>query len=72
MEDEKCSFTIIDYGIRRRRVVSFTPLSLYSLEKFSRYQSNGILGGPQRQPMHYGERKNPLLLMGIELLSLNP
>jgi hypothetical protein len=61
MGEWRCSSTILDFGIRRRWVVSFTPLPLYS-RGYSPWYS---LGGPQRRSQCYGEEKI-LFLPGIE------
>jgi hypothetical protein len=58
---------ILDLGTRWEWVVSVTPLPrFYSRGKDPRYPLYRRLGGPQSRSGHRGQRKNPLLLPGIE------
>jgi hypothetical protein len=59
------SSTILDFGSRWKKVVSFTPLLLYPRRKSLRYPFDKRLGGPQSRSGRRGEEKN-LALLGIE------
>jgi hypothetical protein len=60
--------TILILGTMWRLVLDFTPLPLFSSENSPLYQFYGMPHGPQRRSGIYGEEKNILLLLGIELL----
>jgi hypothetical protein len=49
-----------------RRMVSFTLLPLYALEKNPRHPLYRRLGGPERRSGHCGEERNLLYMLGIE------
>jgi hypothetical protein len=54
--------TILDFGSRRRWMVSFTPRPLFPRRKNPRYPLDTRLGGPQSRSGRCGVEKNPLLL----------
>jgi hypothetical protein len=49
---------ILVLGTRWRRVISFTPRTLYPQEKSLRYALDRRLGGPQNRSGRGGEEKN--------------
>jgi hypothetical protein len=57
---------IPDLGTRWRRVVSFTPLPLYSKGKSPWCPFDRRLGGPQSRSGRVGEEKNSQLLPELE------
>jgi hypothetical protein len=58
MGEWRCSSTILDLGTRWRRVVSFTPLPLYSQERAPQYTLARRLDGPQSLSGRSGVEKN--------------
>jgi hypothetical protein len=72
VEEWRCSSNILALSTCCRSVVSFTPLPLYPRGENPRYPLGRRLGGPQSQSGRCGEKKNLLLLPGIELRFFSP
>ena len=59
---------LFDVGTRWKWIVSFTPRPLYPRWKSPRHRLSRRLGGPQSRCERFGEEKNVLPLLGIELI----
>jgi hypothetical protein len=63
---------IVDLGTRWRRVVSYTPRSLYLQGNSPWYPLDKRLGGPLSQSGRGGEEKNSQPLLGLEPPIIQP